>query len=374
MLAQLKELALDPCNSNVSHQKVRPLWNQMLKVRDAMALANNDISWRKRKLQQFVKGQLRSPPGLPAEKSNQKSKSKLSRGHFSHASGISCLLNSVNTAKSSDRETFLSSDSACSLLTFVDNIQEQLPSEFSLHNDGIDFGPKGFSSLVDSDESVTGSDLVSHDNRTASVASLLTLDDAAHNSSLLFVKGSRSRPLQPLCQSPRLLNFIGDHLQRFVIPVGPRFQADVPDWTVPAGTTVCVKRHVSEERRLLQCELGPAFFSWKFDEMGEQVSKAWSFKEAATFESLVKRKPQLNGKSFLNNALKSLPQKNGKTIINYYFNVFIPRQLSLQNRSSNKLVNISDDIADDINDICLHKGSKGQKPQGLKSQYLRRPI
>ncbi|XP_059305427.1 uncharacterized protein LOC132057012 [Lycium ferocissimum] len=417
MLAQLKILALDPCDSNVSRPKIRPLWNQMLKVRDAMALSDNDISWRKRKLQQFVKGQLRSPPGLPAEKSNQKSKSKLSRGHFSHASGISCSLNSINSAESSDREVFLSSDSACSLLTFVDNTQEQLPSELSLHNDAIDFGPKGFSSIVDSDESVTGSDLLSHDNRTASVASLLTLDDAAHNSSLLSVKGSRSRPLQPPRQSPRLLNFIGDHLQRFVIPVGPRFQADIPDWTVPAdkddsensrwlgtqvwpietgnmevssraigkgrlhscscrspGTTVCVKRHVSEERRILQRDLGPAFFSWKFDEMGEQVSKAWSSKEQTTFESLVKRKPQLNGKNFLKYALKSLPQKTAKTIINYYFNVFIPRQLSLQNRSSNKLVNISDDIADDINDIYLHKGSEGQNPEGLKSQYLRRLI
>ncbi|KAJ8550969.1 hypothetical protein K7X08_000339 [Anisodus acutangulus] len=417
MLAQLKILALDPCDSNVSRPKIGALWNQMLKVRDAMALADNDISWRKRKLQQFVKGQLRSPPGLPAEKSNQKSKSKLSRGHFSHASGISCLLNSVNSAKSSEQEVFLSSDSACSLLTFVDNIQEQLPSEFSLHNDAIDFGPKSFSSLVDSDESVTGSDLMSCDNRTPSVASLMTLDGAVHKSSLLSVKGSRSRPLQLPRQSPRLLNFIGDHLQRFVIPVGPRFQADVPDWTVPAdkdnsdnsrwlgtrvwpieignmkvssraigkgrphscscrspGTTVCVKRHVSEERRILQRDLRLAFFSWKFDEMGEQVSKAWSSKEEATIESLVKRKPQLNGKNFLKHGLKSLPQKNGKTIISYYFNVFIPRQLSLQNRSSKNFVYISDDIADDINDIYSHKGSEGQRPEGMKSRYLRRPI
>lgn len=424
MLAQLKTLALDPCDSNVSRQKIRPLWNQMLRVRDAMALSDNDISWRKRKLQQFVNDQLRSPSGLPAEKSNQKSASKLSRKHFSHASSVSCLLDSVNSAKSSDQKVFLSSRSGCSLQTFADNIQEQLSSEISLHSDATDFGPKGFSSLVDSDESANGSDLLSRDNRTPSVASLLTMDDAVHNSSLFSVKGSRSRPLQLPRQSSRLLNFIGDHLQRFVVPVGPRFQADVPDWTVPAdkdntnyeasnsenskwlgtrvwpieirnmkvssraigkgrphscscrspGTTVCVKRHVSEERLILQRDLGPAFFSWKFDEMGEQASKAWSSKEEATFESLVKRKPQLNGKNFLKHALKSLPQKTRKTIINYYFNVFIPRQLSLQNRSSNNLVNISNDIADDINDIYLHKGSEGQRPEGLKSRYLRRLI
>lgn len=421
MLAQLKRLSLYPCNSAL-RQKDPPLWNQMLRVRDAMTISDNGISWRKRKLQQFVKDQLRSP-GLPAEKSNQITASKLRRRHVSHASSISCLLDSANSTKSSDQKVLLSSQSACSSLTFADNIQEQLSSESSLLNDATDLGPKVLSSLVDSDESVNGSDLLSRDNWTPSTVSLETLDDAVHNSSFSSVKGSKSRPLQPPRQSSRLQNFIGDHLQRFVIPVGPRFQADVPDWTVPAekdnsnyeasnsensrwlgtkvwpieignmkvssrvigkgrphscscrspGTAVCIKRHVSDERLILQCDLGPAFVDWKFDEMGEQASKAWSSKEEATFESLVKRK-QLHGKKFLKHALKSLPQKTSKTIANYYFNVFIPRQLSLQNRSSNKLVNINDAIAADINDTCLCKQSEGQKPEDGKSHYLRRLV
>ncbi|CAN4115905.1 unnamed protein product [Withania somnifera] len=404
MLAKLKVLALDPCDPNVSREKIRPLWKQILKLRDVMALSDNDIFLRKRKLQQFVKDQYRFA-GLPAEKSNQKSASKLSRRHFSYSPSISCF--------------------ACNSLTrTLDNIQEQLSSEFSLHNDVTDFGPKGFSSLVDSDESINGSDLLSRDNRTPSVASLATLDDVAHSSSLISVKGTRSRPLQTPQQSSRLLNFIADHLQRFVIPVGPRFQADVQDWNVSAdkdntnyeasnsensrwlgtrvwpneigsmkvssraigkgrphscscrspGTAVCIKRHVSEERLILRLELGPAFFSWKFDEMGEQASKAWSLKEEATFESLVKRKSQLNGKNFLKHALKSLPHKTKETIINYYFNVFIPRQLSLQNKSPNNFGNINDDIADDINDKYLHKRSEDQRREDLKSQYLCRLI
>lgn len=44
MLAQLKRLALNPCDSAL-RQKDRPLWNQMLRVRDAMTLSDNDISW-----------------------------------------------------------------------------------------------------------------------------------------------------------------------------------------------------------------------------------------------------------------------------------------------------------------------------------------
>lgn len=421
MLAQLKRLALYPCNSAV-RQKDPPLWNQMLRVRDAMTISDNGISWRKRKLQQFVKDQLKSP-GLPAEKSNKITASKLRRRHVSHASSISCLPDSANSTKSSDHKVLLSSQSACSSLTFADNIQEQLSSESSLHNDATELGPKVLSSLVDSDESVNGSDLLSRDNWAPSVVSVETLDDAVHNSNFSSVKGSRSSPLQPPRQSSRLQNFIGDHLQRFVIPVGPRFQADVPDWTVPAdkdnsnyeasnsensrwlgtkvwpieignmkvssrvigkgrphscscrspGTAVCIKRHVSDERLILQCDLGPAFVDWKFDEMGEQASKAWSSKEEATFESLVKRK-QLHGRKFLMHALQSLPQKTSKTIANYYFNVFIPRQLSLQNRSSNKLVNINDDITADINDTCLRKQSEGEKPEGGKSRYLRRLV
>lgn len=44
VLARLKRLALDPCDS-VTHQKATPLWNQMLKVREAMTLSDSDISW-----------------------------------------------------------------------------------------------------------------------------------------------------------------------------------------------------------------------------------------------------------------------------------------------------------------------------------------
>lgn len=44
MLAQLKRLSLYPCNSAL-RQKDPPLWNQMLRVRDAMTISDNGISW-----------------------------------------------------------------------------------------------------------------------------------------------------------------------------------------------------------------------------------------------------------------------------------------------------------------------------------------
>ena len=44
MLAQLKRLALNPCASAL-RQIDPPLWNQMLKLRDAMTLSDKGIYW-----------------------------------------------------------------------------------------------------------------------------------------------------------------------------------------------------------------------------------------------------------------------------------------------------------------------------------------
>lgn len=43
MVAQLKVMALDPCNSEFSPTNIRPLWNQTIRVRKAMALADGEI-------------------------------------------------------------------------------------------------------------------------------------------------------------------------------------------------------------------------------------------------------------------------------------------------------------------------------------------
>nr|GMD44985.1 AT-rich interactive domain-containing protein 2-like [Ipomoea batatas] len=43
------------------------------------------------------------------------------------------------------------------------------------------------------------------------------------------------------------------------------------------GSVDCVRRHVLEERLLLQCDLGPGFLNLgNFDQMGEQMMKSWT--------------------------------------------------------------------------------------------------
>ncbi|XP_059428684.1 AT-rich interactive domain-containing protein 2-like [Corylus avellana] len=190
----------------------------------------------------------------------------------------------------------------------------------------------------------------------------------------------------------------GDHFCRPVIPIGPKFQAEIPEWTclekrknlyggdddsenlkwlgtriwpmegrntettvkavgkgrhdacscVSPGSADCVKRHVLKERLRLQSDIGAAFRCWKFDEMGEEaVSKSWTLEEQSRFESLVKVNPLWKVANFWELALKRFPSKSMKSILSYYFNVFIPRRMSLQSKSSLETFDSDDDQADD---------------------------
>ncbi|KAK3026315.1 hypothetical protein RJ639_041003 [Escallonia herrerae] len=116
-----------------------------------------------------------------------------------------------------------------------------------------------------------------------------------------------------------------------------------------------VKLHVVNKRILLQFDLGSVFWRWKFDEMGEEVSNLWNFWEQKKFESLVKTNPVSTGKSFLKPALKCLPSQCRETIVNYYFNVYLPRRMSMLTRSGCEIVDTDDEASEDA--PCI-KGSQ----------------
>lgn len=205
-------------------------------------------------------------------------------------------------------------------------------------------------------------------------------------------RNSRTRP------QINWLDYIQDGNPRVVIPKGPRFQADIPDWTpqtkeetlknydadssrwlgtkvweprnnsqvdksrktevdmdaigkgrpdvcpceIP-GSVECIEMHIKDERKKLRCELGPAFWKWKFNEMGEDASKLWTVGEQKTFESIVKTHPISEGKSFLKPAVESLPSQTHQSIVNYYFNVYLPRRMGMQIRSGCKTVDTDDE-------------------------------
>ncbi|PWA53398.1 ELM2 domain-containing protein [Artemisia annua] len=136
-------------------------------------------------------------------------------------------------------------------------------------------------------------------------------------------------------------SFVLNEHQKPAIPVGPRFQADVPEWNGPfqreyphkttgksfsskwlgtviwsnkdtsvetdkdaigkgrpqhcdcynPGSLLCVKRHVTAKISDLRKDLGSAFQIWKFDEMGEVVAKSWKHSEQQKFARVVKTNP-----------------------------------------------------------------------------------
>ncbi|KAG4400849.1 hypothetical protein AAZX31_07G136600 [Glycine max] len=151
------------------------------------------------------------------------------------------------------------------------------------------------------------------------------------NSSETSVSSSSENEDKELSQPPNNLSSEDNHIPRPVIPIGPRFQVEVPKWEGTTnvrhhhsdddlkwlgiqlfptlnisenktkdigegrhdscsckfpGSVDCVELHVRETRELLKLEIGTTFSSWKYDEMGKVVSKSWTSEEQKKFESL----------------------------------------------------------------------------------------
>ncbi|GFZ19596.1 hypothetical protein Acr_28g0003010 [Actinidia rufa] len=210
------------------------------------------------------------------------------------------------------------------------------------------------------------------------------------------------------------LEFITDDNLKLAIPVGPRFQVDVPDWTGPPhegydesinsrwlgtqvwpikdarsdtkvdligkgrsnfctcpspGSIECVKRHVNDKKVQLQFDLGPAFWKWRFNEMGQEVSKLWNLEEQKQFDCIVKMNPISEGKSFLTPALECFQTLCSGTIVSYYFNVYVPRRMSIKTRAGIKIVDTDED--EDGKDLkSSRKRCRSGSGKFVRTRYL----
>lgn len=174
------------------------------------------------------------------------------------------------------------------------------------------------------------------------------------------------------------------------IPLGPSFQAKVPDWTgKPSETSCdsdnlkwlgtqiwppenqdnkplseqdsigkgrqetcqckhplsveCVRFHVAEKRFQLIRELGSAFDSWRFNLMGEEVALSWTEEEQRTFKAIVRLNPSSNQKNFWDKLRLCFPLKGTKILVSYYFNVFLLSRRCYQNRVTPNRIDSDDD-------------------------------
>lgn len=206
--------------------------------------------------------------------------------------------------------------------------------------------------------------------------------------------GSYDIQNQPIRRSRRtLLNLGESEIHRKRIPIGHSFQADVPVRTGPLnyegsngntelndsrwlgtqiwpieddsalnnkgtigegrsdmcactspGSVDCIRSHVRAARLHLRSELGPAFSSLGFNDMGEEVSSLWTHEEQLMFDDLVRFNPSSEGESFWETAVKCFTSKSRQDIVSFYFNVFVLRWMSIRTRlASSDRVDIDDD-------------------------------
>ncbi|GAB4827258.1 hypothetical protein Ancab_034146 [Ancistrocladus abbreviatus] len=232
---------------------------------------------------------------------------------------------------------------------------------------------------------------------------------------------AKQRNLHPQGKPVDWLEYLDDINPRLVIPVSPQFQATVPEWKGPCnedkssdlnpsrwlgtiiwppkdssvahgsgkigkgrsdfcscvspGSSECVKCHIAEERKRLRSELGPAFKSWKFDEMGEEVAKWWTAEQQRKFEFFVRMNPVSQNRTFLSPAVTSFSSKTRKDIVSYHLNVYLPRRISIRTKLLGRKVVDSDDeeVEDTINAKNSPKRSRPRdatSSKAMKHQYL----
>ncbi|NP_001413689.1 hypothetical protein VPH35_046232 [Triticum aestivum] len=205
--------------------------------------------------------------------------------------------------------------------------------------------------------------------------------------------------------------------QRKKIGVGEQFQAEIPDWTGPPsdaelswyrndpntskmlgsrtwppegyvlqtnivvagqgrpescncpypGNFYCRLHHINTARDRLRSEIGQVFTEWKFDLMGEQVSKMWSIEEQLKFAAVEQLVPVFENKSFWAIAAKHFASKTRVDLVRYYLNVFLMRRVSNQCRLSLLEIDSDEDEAEEEEDEDQSDGSNSsQRPQDVQ--------
>ncbi|XP_065855700.1 uncharacterized protein [Euphorbia lathyris] len=99
------------------------------------------------------------------------------------------------------------------------------------------------------------------------------------------------------------------------------------------GSIECVKQHVMEAREKLRENLGEETFAGLgFNDMGEEVAGKWTEVEEQIFHDVVLSNPVTLGKNFWEHLSVAFPSRKSSELVSYYFNVFMLRVRSVQNR------------------------------------------
>lgn len=409
-LLWLKTVAIDHYMEDTSTRNFKERSSQILKAKEFLCEARS----RKRKLRQLLQERVTVASDLSTGKPKKRTPAK--RRHH-------CL-----ASAGAERSSGQIQNSHCSIRSskFVDNLsQKRIPNCHSFPPDSLERRSPldvDVQNLLGSADLVSGSNLLDTAKKHIQTSknnpiSLHKLGNTEPQKHMLTSPNKRFSPMHKpdgyvngshtlkfnnakIQNSPqklsKLCDFFGeDDPPRMAIPVGPHFQADIPNVIGPPngnslangytgsdnsekwlgiriwpseskvvnistedigkgrpssclcnspGSTHCIDLHITEKRLQLQFDLSSAFYCWKFDQMGEEVSKLWTPNEQEQFRNLVRLNPVSEEKSFWKPAVKSFPSKPRESIVSYYFNVFVLRRMRRQTRLASEVDSDDDEI------------------------------
>ncbi|KAK6261706.1 hypothetical protein QUC31_007522 [Theobroma cacao] len=138
-----------------------------------------------------------------------------------------------------------------------------------------------------------------------------------------------------------------------IIPM-PAFESSAYDDKVGSGRSDCscedkdsircVRQHIMEAREELRKSLGhEKFVELGFCDMGELVTMKWSEEEEQLFHKVVFSNPASLGRNFWDSLVSVFPYRTKEDIVSYYFNVFMLRKRSEQNRCESMSIDSDND-------------------------------
>lgn len=206
------------------------------------------------------------------------------------------------------------------------------------------------------------------------------------------------RPVRTLVRLEDIYSILLECHPRKPVTVGPNYQADVPEWDSKIasityndtdvsetaagsyehelmGTCIipmpawessayddkvgsgradcscedkdsvrCVRQHISEAREELRNSLGhERFTELGFYDMGELVAEKWSEEEEELFHKVVFTNSPSSGRNFWFSLASVFPYRTKQEIVSYYFNVFMLRKRSEQNRCESMSIDSDND-------------------------------
>lgn len=174
---------------------------------------------------------------------------------------------------------------------------------------------------------------------------------------------------------------------RKAVPVGPNYQADIPDLNAEVskeddsdkwiktcllpnpdldlvsdgkecdctdmGSVRCIRQHIIEVRENMKKKLGmEKFIQLGFGDMGEEVALTWDPQDEKLFAEVVRSNTASFMKCFWDVLPLVFPEKCKRDFVSYYFNVYILRKRAGQNRSDPLYINSDDDEWEDSEERC----------------------